>query len=50
VAGCPVVDTLQESSVKEDAGRACTEEVSTHPITSRRPGGGLGEDAHGTDR
>jgi hypothetical protein len=52
VAGCPVVDTLQQSSVKGEAGegRGCTEEGSSHPITSRRPGGGLGEDAHGADR
>jgi hypothetical protein len=52
VAGCPVVDTLQESSVKGEAaeGRGCTEEGSSHPITSRQPRGGLIEDADAADR
>ena len=52
VAGCPVVDTLQESSVKGDAGevKVCTEEGSSHPITSRQPGARLGQHAHGADR
>jgi hypothetical protein len=52
VAGCPVVDALQQSAVKGEAGerRGCTEEGSSHPTTSRRPRGGLVEDAHAADR
>ena len=40
VAGCPVVDRLQEEgSVKGDAseGKGCSREGSSHPITSRQP-------------
>ena len=47
VAGCPVVDTLQEGSEKL-SGRP--REGSSHPITSHQPGGGLSEHAHGADR
>jgi len=44
VAGCPVPDPLKKSSKRGGVGkgRGCTEEVSSHPITSRRPEGGLG--------
>jgi hypothetical protein len=47
VAGCPVVDKLQESSDAGE-GKGCPREGSSHPITSRQPGGGLGK--HGADR
>ena len=52
VAGCPVVDALQQSAVKGEASerKGCTEEGSSHPTTSRRPRGGLVEDAHAADR
>ena len=40
VAGCPVPDPLEKSS----------HEGSTHPITSRQPGVGLGGQAHGAER
>jgi hypothetical protein len=49
VAGCPVVDTLQES-LDAGEGKGCPREGSSHPITSRQPGGGLGEHAHGADK
>jgi hypothetical protein len=53
VAGCPVPEPLLEKDsarggVGEDRG--CTEEGFSHPITSRQPGGGLVEDAHGAER
>jgi len=52
VAGCPVPDPLEKSSAQEGVGegRGCTEEGSSHPMTSRQPGGGLVEDAHGAER
>ena len=52
VAGCPVPDPLEKSSARGGVGegRGCSHEGSTHPITSRQPGGGLGERAHGADR
>ena len=52
VAGCPVPDLLEKSSARGGVGegRGCSHEGSTHPITSRQPGGGLGERAHGADR
>jgi hypothetical protein len=52
VAGCPVPDPLEKSSTRGSVGegRGCTEEGSSHPITSRQPGGGLVEDAHGAER
>ena len=52
VAGCPVPAPFEKSSARGSVGegRGCTEEGSTHPITSRRPGGGLVKDAHGAER
>jgi hypothetical protein len=52
VAGCPVPDALEKSPARGGVGegRGCTEEGSTHPITSRRPGVGLGEHGHGAER
>jgi hypothetical protein len=53
VAGCPVSDPLLEKdSVRGGVGedRSCTEEGTSHPITSRQPGGGLVEHAHGAER
>jgi hypothetical protein len=51
VGGCPVPDLLEKSSARGGVGegRGCTEEGSSHPITSRQPGGGLVEDAHGAE-
>ena len=53
VAGCQVPDPLLEKDsarggVGEDRG--CTEEGFSHPITSRRSGGGLDRHAHGAQR
>jgi hypothetical protein len=53
VAGCPVPDPLLEKDsapgvVGED--RSCTEEGFSHPITSRRSRGGLGEPLHAAER
>jgi hypothetical protein len=53
VAGCPVPDPLEKSSAQEGVGegRGCTEEDSSHPITSRQPGVGLGGGrGHGAQR
>jgi hypothetical protein len=53
VAGCPVPDPLLEKDSARGGvgkGRGCTEEGSSHPITSRRPGGGLGGHLHGAER
>jgi hypothetical protein len=52
VAGCPVPDLLEKSSARGGVGEGmgCSYEGSTHPITSRQSGGGLGERAHGADR
>jgi hypothetical protein len=52
VAGCPLLDPLEKSSARGGVGegRRCSHEGSSHPITSRQPGGGLGERAHGADR
>jgi hypothetical protein len=53
VAGCPVPAPLEKSSAQEeggDEGRGCTEQGSSHPITSRQPGGGLVEHAHEAER
>jgi hypothetical protein len=47
VAGCPLADTTLE---KRSAGGGCSEEGASHPITSRQPGGGLVEHAHGAER
>ena len=46
VAGCPVGDIPQKGS----AGGGCSKEGVAHPITSRQPGVGLGEHAHGTEK
>ena len=52
VAGCPVLDPLEKSSTRGGVGegRSCSQEGSTHPITSRQPGVGLGGQAHGAER
>jgi hypothetical protein len=52
VAGCLVPDPLEKSSTRGSVGegRGCTEEGSSHLITSRQPGVGLVEDAHGAER
>jgi hypothetical protein len=47
VAGCPLADTTLE---KGSAGGGCLKEGASHPITSRQPGGGLVEHAHGAER
>jgi hypothetical protein len=46
VAGCPLADTLEQRS----AGGGCSKEDVSHPMTSRQPGGGIGEHAHGAER
>jgi hypothetical protein len=46
VAGCPLADTLEQRS----AGGSCSKEGVSHPMTSRQPGGGIGEHAHGAER
>src|SRR5215204_372190 len=46
VAGCPVDDTPQKGS----AGEGCSKEGASHPISSRQPGDGLGEHAHGAEK
>jgi hypothetical protein len=52
VAGCPVPAPLEKSSARGDVGEGagCSHEGSTHPITSRQPGVGLGGQAHGAER
>ena len=53
VAGCPVEDgtRLTKGSAREDAGtERCSEEGLSHPISSRKPGAGLGEQAHRSER
>ena len=52
VAGCPMPDPLEKDSARGGfgKGRGCSEEGSSHPITSRRPGAGLGEHGHGAER
>jgi hypothetical protein len=47
VAGCPQADTTLE---KGSGGVGCSKEGVSHPITSRQPGGGLVEHAHGAER
>jgi hypothetical protein len=47
VAGCPLADTRLE---KGSAVGGCSKEGVSHPITSRQPGGGLVEHAHGAER
>jgi hypothetical protein len=46
VAGCPVGDTPQRGS----AGEGCSKEGASHPISSRQPGAGLSEHAHGAEK
>ena len=52
VAGCPVPAPLEKGSARGGVGesRGCSEEGSTHPITSRQPGVGLGGRGHGAER
>jgi hypothetical protein len=52
VARCPVPDPLEKSSTRGGVGEGigCSHEGSTHPITSRQPGVGLGGQAHGAER
>jgi hypothetical protein len=47
VAGCPLADTTLE---KRSGGGGCSKEGVSHPISSRQPGGGIGEHAHGAER
>jgi hypothetical protein len=47
VAGCPLADTTLE---KGSGGGGCSKEGVSHPITTRQPGGGLVEHAHGGER
>ncbi len=47
VAGCPLADTTLE---KGSAGGGCSREGVSHPITTRQPGAGLSEHAHGAER
>jgi hypothetical protein len=47
VAGCPLSDTTLE---KRSAGGGCSQEGASHPITTRQPGAGLSEHAHGAER
>ena len=47
VAGCPGADTTLE---KGSAGGGCSNEGAAHPITSRQPGAGLVEHAHGAEQ
>jgi hypothetical protein len=48
VAGCPVADPLEKDSARGGfgKGRGCSKEGASHPITSRRPGVGLGGRGH----
>jgi hypothetical protein len=46
VAGCPLADMLEKRSL----GGGCSKEGVSHPMTSRQPGGGLVEHAHGAER
>ena len=47
VAGCPLDDTTFE---KGSQGEDCSREGVSHPISTRRPGAGLSEHAHGAER
>jgi hypothetical protein len=49
VAGCPVADRLKKSTAGVDVGKGCSKEGSSHPITSRQPGVGLGGRGHGAE-
>jgi hypothetical protein len=46
VAGCPLADTLEKGS----AVGGCSKEGVSHLITTRQPGAGLSEHAHGAER
>jgi hypothetical protein len=46
VPGCPLADRLEKGSAVE----GCSKEGVSHPITSRQPGAGLSENAHGAER
>ena len=46
VAGCPLAGTTLE---KGSGGGGCSKEGVSHPMTSRQPGGGIGEHAHGAE-
>src|SRR5215218_4401665 len=53
VAGCPVPDPLEKRSTRGGGvgeGRGCSQEGSTHPISSRQPGVRLVEHGHGAER
>jgi hypothetical protein len=53
VAGCPVPDPLEKRSARGGGvgeGRGCSQEGSTHPISSRQPGVRLVGQAHGAER
>ena len=53
VAGYPVPDPLEKDSARRGGfgkGRGCSKEGASHPVTSRRPGAGLGEHGHGAER
>jgi hypothetical protein len=50
IAGCRVDDTLKKSSAGGGVGKGCTKEGSSHPITSRQPGGRLAEHGRGAVR
>jgi hypothetical protein len=52
LAGCPVPAPLEKSSTQGGLGKdtGCSHEGSTHPISSRQPGVGLGGQAHGAVR
>ena len=52
VAGCPVPGPLEKDSARGGVrkGGGCSEEGSSHPITSRQPGVRLGEHRHGAER
>jgi hypothetical protein len=47
VAGCPLADTTLE---KGSAGGGCSREGVSKPISTRQPGGGPSEQAHGAER
>jgi hypothetical protein len=47
VAGCPLTETTLK---KGPAVGGCSKEGVSHPISTRQPGGGLVEHAHGAER
>jgi hypothetical protein len=46
-AGCPLADTTLQ---KHSAGGGCSQEGSTHPISSRQPGVRVSGQAYGAER